>query len=440
MTWIPESTPVAKYSQTLSTGSLPACQDIWTASYRVKLKSVCVCVCFKKSVLLLNRSGHKVVLCSVMSQKSRPRPLCRAVVLSTLGSVSRAVSLWWRDGCDRSHHPLLTEAEWDGDWLSCFLSPGRGLNLLRNSVLFRLYCQKCLTHPFLNGHQGREGRSVSPLGGWPLRAPLGEGVWQKGLWVAMEELAMLLLSGWWLRPLFWRDPVALTRAAWDAANRPWFTLGQEVLFLGKGVRARGCQHPEGCRSSRAGSAPCSCPGCLWRRPGVVSQDWLWPGAGFSPSEAPGTSSEIGAVTGWLWPDGAHPAMAAARCRATWAALWLHPCSSQSASASGRSIQLTVTLLLPLWVRGIHPMALSRWASRAPLCEAFLTAAGLWATWTLTGCHPRQQSKDGRVPSGPLCPWRGAVCVGAGGPFSTSVTAYGALLFFLESRTSVHLFR
>ena len=58
-------------------------------------------------------------------------------------------------------------------------------------------------------------------------------------------------------------------------------------------------------------------------------------------------------------------------------------------------------------------------------------------WTLTGCHPRQQSKDGRVPFGPLCPWRGAECVG-GGPFSTSVTAYGALLFFLESRTSVHL--
>lgn len=94
MTWIPESTPVAKYSQTSSTGSLPACQDIWTASYRVKLKSVCVCVCFKKSVLLLNRSGHKVVLCSIMSQKSRTRPLCRAMVLSTLGSVSRAVSLW----------------------------------------------------------------------------------------------------------------------------------------------------------------------------------------------------------------------------------------------------------------------------------------------------------------------------------------------------------
>ena len=43
---------------------------------------------------------------------------------------------------------------------------------------------------------------------------------------------------------------------------------------------------------------------------------------------------------------------------------------------GRSIQLTVTLLLPLWVRGVHAMAPSRRASQAPLREAFLTAAGL----------------------------------------------------------------
>lgn len=43
---------------------------------------------------------------------------------------------------------------------------------------------------------------------------------------------------------------------------------------------------------------------------------------------------------------------------------------------GRSIQLSVTLLLPLWVRGVHSMALSRRASRTPLCEAFPTAAGL----------------------------------------------------------------
>ena len=41
---------------------------------------------------------------------------------------------------------------------------------------------------------------------------------------------------------------------------------------------------------------------------------------------------------------------------------------------------------------------------------------------------------------PLVPFvpGGVWCVLGGGPFSTSVTAYGALLFFLESRTSVHL--
>lgn len=93
-------------------------------------------------------------------------------------------------------------------------------------------------------------------------------------------------------------------------------------------------------------------------------------------------------------------MPAARCRVCSGPRYgWRPCSSPSASVSGRSIQLTVALLLPLWVRSVHSMAPSRQASRTPLSEAFLTAAGLCATWTWKGALWSP------------CPRRVAVCVG-----------------------------
>lgn len=55
-----------------------------------------------------------------------------------------------------------------------------------------------------------------------------------------------------------KAPCGTDKGCLRRCQPPW---AGSLLFLGKGVRARGCQHPEGCRSPGL-SAPCSYPGCL----------------------------------------------------------------------------------------------------------------------------------------------------------------------------------
>ena len=156
-----------------------------------------------------------------MSQKSRFFPSCHSAALSWLGSVFRAVPLWWQGGCYRSHHPLLTEVEReDGLFLPfCLVSLLRVQNFPRSPFPCRLHYQKCLTHPFLNGHHWDSpprgvGRawSMSPLDGWPFGAPLGRrGV--MGMTVGDHWEISHVHSLWLMvRPLYWRCPVALRKA------------------------------------------------------------------------------------------------------------------------------------------------------------------------------------------------------------------------------------
>lgn len=146
--------------------------------------------------------------------------------------------------------------------------------MLRNSVLFRLYCQKCLTHPFLNGHQGREGPEREPPGwltaqgsfrrrGVPERPVGGHG----GVSHAPSLRLMIETS-------VLKGPCGTDKGCLRRCQPPLVYPGPGSLISWQGSEGTWLSAPGRMSLFRALSAPCSCPGCLWRRPGVVSQDWL----------------------------------------------------------------------------------------------------------------------------------------------------------------------
>lgn len=71
-----------------------------------------------------------------------------------------------------------------------------------------------------------------------------------------------------------KAPCGTDKGCLRRCQPPWVYPGPEVFISWQGCGGTWLSAPGRMSLSRALLAPCSYPGCLWRRPGVVSQDWL----------------------------------------------------------------------------------------------------------------------------------------------------------------------